>query len=85
MAYHPYGPLPRYYEVPPGLILISQAARKYNRSRNTIAGWVRRGFLQPKGRLMGHGGVGGGWILVAEMELEMLTRFRRRQQFPFLR
>ena len=75
----------RYREVPPSLILIRQAARKYNRSPNTIASWVRRGFLEEKGRLIGHGGVGGGWILVNEDALVVLMRYRRRQQHPTLR
>ena len=75
----------RYRAVPPGLILISTAARRYNRSANTISGWVRRGFLEEKGRLIGHGGAGGGWVLVDEAELVMLMRYRRRQQHPTLR
>ena len=78
-------PAPVYREVPPGLITISDAARKYRRHRNTIRNWVSAGYLEEKGRLAGRSRLGQGAILIEEAELLLVLRFRRRQQFPYLR
>ena len=62
-----YDPDTFYTELPPGLITVANAARKYGLNRFTIHKWVSRGRVRRMGRLRGH--VNGGYVLVSEDEL----------------
>ena len=55
-------------ELPPGLIDLPSAARKYAIPRRTIQTWVRTNKVRSYGRLKGSAR-GGGYLLVDEREL----------------
>ena len=61
--------LPIYNVLPPGLIDLPNAARKYGCSRERVHGWVKRGVLQVRGRLKG-AARGGGYLAVAEDDVK---------------
>ena len=63
-------PLAVYNELPPGLITLSDAARKYGLNHMTIRNWVRKGALKTYGRLKGSA-KGGGFILINEADLRV--------------
>ena len=67
-----------YDEVPPGLLSIAEASRKYGRSRSTLDRWVRKGFLPARGRLKGTGI--RVVALVCEAELTAALRARPSRQ-----
>ena len=57
-----------YTDLPPGLIDVPTAAIKYDISRRTIQGWLRKKRLPLHGRLKAPG-PGGGCLVVCESEL----------------
>ena len=61
--------LPIYTELPPGMIVLPSAARKYGCSRERVHGWVKRGVLQVHGRLKG-AARGGGYLVVIEDDVK---------------
>ena len=66
---HPeYEPEPVYDELPPGLIDLPSAAKKYGINRGTIRHWVKRGNVPSQGRLKG-AARGGGYLLIREDDL----------------
>ena len=75
--------VPIYQELPPGLIAINEAARKYQRSRRTFQAWIRRGLLELKGRLRAPAR-GGGKLVVSEAELVALMANPPRPGRPAL-
>ena len=56
--------------LPPGLIDLPSAARKYSLNKWTLRNWVTKGYLKRYGRLKGSA-QGGGFILVGESELRL--------------
>ena len=60
--------LPLYTELPPGLIDLATAAKRYSRSPSLLRMWVYRGHLEERGRLRGPG-QNGGAIVVCEQDL----------------
>ena len=68
------GDLPIYLsesDLPPGVIPVSEAARKYSKNRGTIHTWIRAGHLQIVAKLRGPAR-GGGFNLISEAELVAL-------------
>ena len=63
-----YEPEPVYDELPPGLIDLPSAARKYGIPRRTIQTWIRTNKVRSCGRLKGSAR-GGGYLLVDEGDL----------------
>ncbi len=61
--------LPIYTELPEGLIDLPTAAVDYGCTVQRFRAWIRRGHIQPRGRLKA-GCPGGGYLLVAKKELE---------------
>ena len=61
--------LPIYTELPPGLIDLPAAQKKYGCSRGRLYNWVRNGHLKVQGRLR-KPARGGGYLAVSENELE---------------
>ena len=57
-----------YSELPPGLIDLPSAGRKYNVPRRTIHSWVNKGRVRLRGRLRGPTR-GGGYLVVSEADL----------------
>ena len=57
-----------YTELPPGLIDLPSAARKFNTPRGTLHAWVRRGHIHSYGRLPGPAR-GGGIVILKESEI----------------
>ena len=57
-----------YTKLPPGLITVPDAAKKYGINRRTIQAWLRQSKLDKKGRLRGSAR-GGGYVLMSEEEL----------------
>ena len=55
-------------EVPPGMITLPDAARKYGINRGTLRGWVNKRRVWVTGRLRGPA-QGGGYLLLDEEEL----------------
>ena len=62
------GPDTIYTELPPGLIDLPSAAKKYSINRGTIRHWVKRGNVPSQGRLKG-AARGGGYLLIREDDL----------------
>ena len=74
-----------YDAVPPGLIDIPSATRKYNVHRRTIHSWVEKGHVRLRGRLKGPA-KGGGYLLVREDELTAyLTAPRKKGGRPSIK
>ena len=65
--------LPVYDVLPPGLIDLPYARKKYGSSRERFANWVKNGRLKVVGRLRAPA-PGGGYLVVAEEEL--ITRLK---------
>ena len=57
-----------YIELPPGLIDVPTASRKYNVPDATLRGWIKKGRLHSRGRLKGPA-ARGGFQVVDEDEL----------------
>ena len=57
-----------YTELPPGLIDLPSAAKKYGMNRGTLRNWLELGHIKKYGRLKG-AATGGGFILLAEQEV----------------
>ena len=57
-----------YRELPPGLIDLPTASKKYCVKPGTLWFWVRKGNLGSKGRLKGPA-TGGGYLVICEEEL----------------
>ena len=57
-----------YTELPPGLIDVPTAVRKYDLKRSTLHSWLKKGLLRSRGRLKGPAN-GGGYVVVNEDEL----------------
>ena len=57
-----------YEEIPPGMIALPVAARKYGRPITTLQSWVQRGHLPTYGRVKAPAR-GGGYILISESDL----------------
>ena len=60
--------LPIYDVLPPGLIDLPYAAKKYQRKVQTLRTWVHRGHLQAVARLRASS-PGGGYLVVREDDL----------------
>ena len=74
-----------YDAVPPGLIDLPSARRKYNVPRRTIHSWVEKGHVRLRGRLKGPA-KGGGYLLVREDELTAyLTAPRKKGGRPSIK
>ena len=58
-----------YDELPPGLIDVPRALRKYGLNRGTLRRWIDRGHLKTYGRLRGRA-PGGGYLLLRECDLQ---------------
>ncbi len=56
-----------YRELPPGLITLPEAARKFDIPSSRIRSWVDSGKIQTFGRLLGMA-PGGGFLVVMEAE-----------------
>ena len=57
-----------YTELPPGLIDLPAAVKKYNLKPRTVQDWVRQGHVRLLGRLRAPSR-GGGYLVVSEEEL----------------
>jgi hypothetical protein len=74
-----------YTELPPGLIDLPSAAKKYDSKVGRFQNWVNRGYLQVHGRLRAPAS-GGGYLvvneadLVAQMALAATRRGRPRKK-----
>ena len=74
-----------YDAVPPGLIDLPSARRKYNVPERTIHSWVKKGHVRLRGRLKGPA-KGGGYLLVREDELTAyLTAPRKKGGRPSIK
>ena len=58
-----------YSVLPPGLIDLPSAVKKYGVKLTTLHYWLRQGHLEPRGRLRAPA-VGGGYVIVSESEIE---------------
>ena len=57
-----------YTELPPGLIDLPSAVRKYGLTSSTVHDWIRHGRIEPQGRLRAPAR-GGGYLVVREEDL----------------
>ena len=55
-----------FVELPPGLIDVPTAARKYQLQTATIRHWLRKGRVRARGRLKGPAAGGGFWVMNEE-------------------
>ena len=58
-----------YTELPPGLIDLPTASKRYGIKGPTLSSWVRKGRIKLRGRLRGPT-IRGGYLVVSEEELE---------------
>ena len=72
---------PIYAELPPGLIDVPAAAKKYDINHGTLRWWVRTGRLKIQGRLRAPC-TGGGYSVVDEEELVTYLSAPRRRGPP---
>ena len=63
-----YGQKKAFRELPPGLITLPEAARKFRINRYTLRSWVNDGKIATYGRLRGRA-PGGGFLLLNESEV----------------
>ena len=60
--------LPIYDVLPPGLIDVPSAVKRYGCKNATLRRWIERGRLRAMGRLRG-AAPGGGYLVISETEL----------------
>lgn len=72
---------PIYTELPPGLIDLPKAAKKYGLNVRTVHHWVSKGHLVLAGRLKAPA-TGGGYLVVSESELESYMQNPRPRGRP---
>ena len=65
--------LPMYDELPPGLIDLPSAAKKYGCKGSRLRGWVHRGHLLVRGRLRAPQGTGYSLVLESELVHRLKT------------
>ena len=68
--------LPVYSEVPPGLIDVATAVRKYGVKKRTVNGWIHRGMVPVLGKI---GGRGGNRVLVCEETLLRIAKMPKNK------
>ena len=70
------GPDTVYTELPPGLIDLPSAVKKYGLILSTVHDWIRHGRIKPQGRLKAPAR-GGGYLVVREEDLLAYMRAPR--------